>query len=236
MDDRNGMEQRDPPSTRRLIQWGGRGILYNPSRLSAVSLEWFDPRFWELRSLVRQRFDGRGQALAVETPAGPAVLRCFLRGGWVARWVSDRYLYLGQERSRAFREFDLLQALRERGRPVPEALAALCDRSGPSYRAALIMREIPGAQTLAELAEQLTPDQWADLRATLESFFVIGLSHPDLNARNILRDQDGHWFLIDFDRARLSGRPVDPRPMIRRLRRSFGRLGLQVAPAALGDL
>lgn len=227
------MEQRDPPSTRSLIQWGGRRILYNPSRLTTVSLEWFEPRFWSMRDLVRQRFEGRGQALAVDTPIGPVVLRRFLRGGWVARFVSDRYLFLGQQRSRAFREFDLLQKLFERGLPVPEPLAALCDQSGLSYRSALIMSEITGGQTLAELAGQLSPGQWAELRAMLRAFFAVGLRHPDLNARNILRDQEGRWYLIDFDRAGLTGRPVDPRPMVKRLQRSFRRLGLNIEPAEL---
>jgi 3-deoxy-D-manno-octulosonic acid kinase len=227
------MEQRDPPSTRSLVQWGGRRILYNPTRLTTVSLEWFDPRFWSMRNLVRQRFEGRGQALAVDTPAGPLVLRRFLRGGWVARWVRDRYLFLGQERSRAFREFDLLQKLFERGLPVPEPMAALCDQSGLTYRSALIMSEIAGGQTLADLADQLSSEQWSELRMTLRSFFEAGLRHPDLNARNILRDQQGRWYLIDFDRARLARRPVDPRPMIRRLQRSFRRLGVRIEAGAL---
>jgi len=229
------MEQHPRSSTRRLIQWGGRRILYNPSGLTTVSLEWFEPRFWSIRGLIRERFSGRGQALAVETPAGPAVLRQFLRGGWVARWVTDRYLYLGQQRSRAFREFDLLQDLFDRGLPVPKPLAALCDQSGLAYRAALIMTEIGGARTLAEIAEELSPDDWAALRTTLGAFFEVGLRHPDLNAKNILRDHDGRWFLIDFDRARLARGPVAPGPMIRRLQRSLDRLGLQIESSALAD-
>jgi len=227
------MEQQHPPSNQSLIQWGRRGILYNPSRLTTLSLEWFEPRFWALRGLVRRSFVGRGQVLAVDTPSGPAVLRRFLRGGWVARWVTDRYLFFGYVRSRAFREFDLLQELFNRGLPVPEPLAALCDRSGLTYRAALITREIPGAQPLSELAEDLSSDDWAGLRATLDSFFKAGLRHPDLNAKNILRDHHGRWHLIDFDRARILHRPSDPYPMIKRLKRSFGRLGLRIESSAL---
>jgi 3-deoxy-D-manno-octulosonic acid kinase len=224
------MARDHPASTRKLIQWGGHRILYNPSRLTTISLEWFDPAFWSMRDLVQRRFEGRGQALAIATPTGPAVLRRFLRGGWVSRLVRDRYLYLGPFRSRAFREYDLLRALFEQGLPVPEPLAALCDRRGLTYRAALITGEIPGARTLASLAAGLQDEDWHALRLTLDQFFAAGLKHPDLNAKNILRDQRGNWYLIDFDRARQAARRSDPAPMLRRLQRSLHRLGLPAAP------
>ena len=228
------MERHQPTSTHALIQWGHCSILYNVNRVQTVSREWFEPRFWALRGLIRRHFEGRGQALAVETPVGPVVLRCFQRGGWIARFVADRYLYLGQARSRAFREFVLLQALFKQGLPVPEPLLALCERSGLTYRAALITHEIAGAQTLADLAAELQREDWAELRASLDSFFAAGVRHPDLNAKNILRDRSGRWYLIDFDRARQGTSPADPRPMLRRLKRSLCSLGLPADASALG--
>ncbi|MEN1728379.1 MAG: 3-deoxy-D-manno-octulosonic acid kinase [Pseudomonadota bacterium] len=227
------MEQNEKSAIRSRFQWGRAAILYNPRRVTSISLEWFQPRFWELRSAVRQQFKGRTLALAVDTPAGPAVLRQFHRGGLMAPMLRDRYLFLGHERSRSFREFDVLQHLFQAGLPVPEPLAALCERSGFSYRAALITREIEGAQALADIALSLHPEDWKTLRKVLDRFFDAGLLHPDLNARNVLRDGAGHWYLIDFDRARVLPGKAPAAGMIARLQRSFKRLGLTVPASAL---
>ena len=221
------------PGARTQVRWGNYHILYNPARLDTISLEWFEPEFWLLRNAVRQRFQGRGQVLAVDCSVGPAVLRRYRRGGLVARLISDRYLYSGAGNSRSFREFELLGRLFDAGLPVPEPLAALCARRGVGYRAALLTHEIQGAQVLADIAESLSAQDWAELRATLSDFFTVGLNHPDLNARNVLRDSSGAWFLIDFDKAKLGSAPASPTPMINRLRRSFKRLGLQVDASAL---
>jgi 3-deoxy-D-manno-octulosonic acid kinase len=228
------MNQRHSSSTRDYAQLGDARILYNPTRLTAISREWFDASFWELRKAVRASFQGRGEALAVETSIGPVVLRRYRRGGWMARFVRDRYLYTGYERSRPFREFDVLQTLLERGLPVAEPLAALCERNGRSYRAALLTFEIEGSRTLADVAADLASSDWSELRDVLGEFFEAGLEHPDLNARNILRDRLGRWFLIDFDRARVHASARSPQPMLRRLLRSLAKEGVQLEPSLIG--
>lgn len=202
-------------------------ILYDGHTLPTVSLEWLQPNFWLLRQAVSARLGGRGQALAVETEVGPAVLRRYLRGGRVARLLDDRYLFTGYARSRAFREWSLLAELHAAGLPVPRPLAASCERSGPIYRAGLLTARINATRTLADVAEALAPEQWQALLETLDAFFAAGVVHPDLNARNLLLDQSERWFLIDFDRARRVQGRAPAAPMIRRLLRSFDRLGIQ---------
>jgi 3-deoxy-D-manno-octulosonic acid kinase len=169
---------------------------------------------------------GRGQAVFIESPIGPLVLRRCLRGGWVSRLFRETYLNLGPDRSRAFREFRLLKKLRELQLPVPEPVAASFEPSGLGYRAGLLTRFIPDARELAELAPDLSLSQWSDLGSTLEAFFSVGLSHPDLNARNLLLDRSGQWYLLDLDKAVLTGRPTNGRVMCRRLVRSLEKLCL----------
>jgi 3-deoxy-D-manno-octulosonic acid kinase len=206
------------------FQAGSTRILYDRDALTAVSLEWLQPQFWQIRKAVVDELGGRGQALKIDTAIGIAVLRRYLRGGQVARISHDRYLFTGYPRSRAFQEWRVLEHLHERGLPVPRPLAASCERRGLFYRAGLMTRYIDSALPLAQLASILTDADWQQLATTLEAFFQAGLIHADLNADNILRDGQGRWYLIDFDRARLQTRPADPLPMIARLSRSLDKL------------
>ncbi len=204
---------------------GSGAILYDAEILTAISSEWLHPEFWRIRDAVIGELGGRGQALVVETPAGPAVLRRCLRGGQVRRLSTDRYLFTGYASSRAFREWRILDHLFGSGLPVPRPLAASCERAGLTYRAGLLTRLIPGARTLLELAPDLDEVEIGQLAQVLERFFAAGLKHPDLNAGNILRDPQGQWFLIDLDRAKIQSGSARPGRMVGRLQRSLTKAG-----------
>jgi len=211
----------------QVFQAGPVRILYDPDRIDVVSPEWLLPDFWRQRQAVLAEFGGRGQALAVASSAGPAVLRRYLRGGLVARFIRDRYFFTGHERSRSFREWRLLARLSELGLPVPRPLVASCERLGTSYRAALMTRLIGPARSLTETGDSLHREGWRSLGVTLSRFFRAGVVHADLNASNLLIDDQGQWHVIDFDRGRLHNRPVNPAPMIRRLFRSLDKHGIE---------
>lgn len=204
--------------------------------MPAVSLEWLQPGFWEMRRAVSARFGGRGEALAVETEAGPAVLRRYRRGGHIARILTDQYFFNGYSGSRAFREWRLLAELFELGLSVPRPLVASCERRGLIYRAGLLTARVAAARPLAAVAETLQDRHWQGLVDTLSQFVDAGVVHPDLNANNILLDADDRWYLIDFDRARRVRGPAPARPMIQRLLRSFDRLGIEAGREHLSRL
>lgn len=208
------------------LQAGSLRILYDPSGLHVVSPEWLDPDFWRIRNDVLAEFGGRGQALAVNTEAGPAVLRRYLRGGLIAHVNRDRYCFTGYQRSRSFREYRVLARLHEMDLPVPQPLLAGCQRLGPIYRAAILTRLLANTISLPQAADILEPYHWRRLGKTLARFFRAGVVHPDLNAHNLLIDGEGHWYVIDFDRARIEDGPVDPEPMLKRLERSLDKLGI----------
>ena len=213
----------------RILKTAAGQMLFDPDRIESPRVEYFDPDWWQSQDQITARFKGRGQAVAVDGVLGPAVLKIYHRGGFARRISRSRYLYLGAPRTRAFQEWRVTQTLWQAGLPVAEPLAAFFQRSGLSYRAALISRQIEHAQTLADWARDqvLGHDGWQRIGRLLGAFAAFGLHHPDLNARNILIDTDEKLWWIDFDRARITSEPANPGVMHRRLLRSLNKLEIQ---------
>lgn len=211
----------------------GGAILFDRGALPQAPVALFEPA--RAQDAVRDR-GGRGEVWFLDTPAGPAVLRHYRRGGAVARLSRDRYLWSGAEQTRSFREFRLLLELCRRELPVPRPLAARFLRCDPlCYRADLLMQRIEQAESLAVLFPRLREDRAAldALGVMLARFHAAGVSHADLNAHNILRDPSGRWWLIDFDRGRLRDAEGDWwQGALARLQRSLRKLGVLDGSAA----
>jgi len=216
-----------------ILRFGPLAVLHDPERLAAPEPGWFDPAWWQARDAIRARYGGRGEALGVDGPTGPAVLRRYLRGGLVRHFNRSRFLYTGLERTRPWREWQLTRELWLAGLPVPQALAAAVERYGPMYQGALLTARIEGARTLSETATDLGTADWRRLGALLSDFAEAGLVHPDLNAGNVLIDQRDAFWLIDFDRATLSDRQGPKQAMLKRLLRSLNKLGCRYDETAL---
>jgi len=208
-------------------------ILYDADRLQRPSLSWFDPEYWHSLGGATLLDSGRGASWMVSTAAGSAVLKHYLRGGQMARLTRDRYVFTGWERSRALREWRLLASMRTMHLPVPQPLAALCSKNGRTYTAALLSQRIACATPLHAALQAASPAQAdAMLVSTLQAIADLhraAVYHPDMNFGNVLVDDSGKVWLIDFDRARLMTpgawrqRQALPR-MLARLRRSAQRL------------
>lgn len=174
-----------------------------------ITIDWFDPDFWGRKANLVDA-GGRGTAWFVDSPDGAMVLRQYRRGGFISKLSDRSYLYTGDARARSFAEFRLLTKLARLGLPVPEAIAALIQRKGLlTYRAALIVRRIPGAVPLPEAELVNEPDLWNQVGVMVRRFHDAGLDHVDLNCDNILV-AGSSLFLIDFDKCRLhSGQQKD---------------------------
>ncbi|MDL2190890.1 3-deoxy-D-manno-octulosonic acid kinase [Cobetia sp. LC6] len=231
-------------------------ILYDGETAPQMTPDWFMPSFWREHDAVTGEAPGRGASLFLDvcrlpaelqpanttaTPARRWALRPYRRGGLIAKLASQRYLYTGLERTRAFAELRLTERLYRQGLPVPEPVGACVWRHGLTYEAALITVLIPGARAFADdliaLEAQRLP-AGAELPDTLlrlldtaghaiRTVHDAGLEHVDLNARNLLIDERGRVYVIDLDRCQLHAKtPWDARwreSNLSRLGRSLAR-------------
>jgi 3-deoxy-D-manno-octulosonic acid kinase len=207
---------------------GEGALLFDPALMPQADTALFHPGGAEPVAV-----GGRGAAWFVRTDAGDAVLRHYRRGGMAARFSRDTYLWHGAERTRSFREFRLLRALRERGLPVPTPLAAAYWRSGTGYRAALLVSRITGAESMGALLDRGAEPPWRAIGGALARFQRAGACHADLNVDNVLMDADGKPWLIDFDRGTLRAPARGwQQANLARLRRSLRkRIGARVESA-----
>lgn len=157
---------------------------------------------------------GRGQAHRVDHGEQLWVLRHYRRGGWVARFNPDRYPATTTSLSRGMQELVLLREMVSLGLPVPEGVAARCVRQRPwmgqwsPYRADILVSFIPNTRNLAQWLDHhgLTPETWTAVGRTIAQLHHHQVHHSDLNCHNILLNNKGQVWLIDFDKcARRSG-------------------------------
>ncbi|MEI7036958.1 3-deoxy-D-manno-octulosonic acid kinase [Fulvimonas yonginensis] len=211
----------------QIREEAGGTVLSLASLPATVDTRWFEPDFWRARGALRAQAGGRGGVAVVDTPAGTGVLRHYRRGGLVARFNRDRYLWTGASRTRSFAEFRLLAHAVALGLPAPQPLAACYRRHGLFYTADLITRQIAGAQTLAQCLAtgRLDADLARETGALVARFHREGIRHADLNAHNVLVTAEA-LYLIDFDRGELRAPGEGWRlANLSRLHRSLRKLG-----------
>ncbi|MFT4178082.1 MAG: 3-deoxy-D-manno-octulosonic acid kinase [Thermomonas sp.] len=180
---------------------GYGAVLFDRTQLRQPDPAWFNPKHWgEAAQPVSE--GGRGGAWFIDMGGGEAVLRHYLRGGWMAKFSREGHLWRGINRVRSFAEFRLLRELRAKKLPVPLPFAACYRREGLRYTASILLQRLPGVRPLASLAlEGDAP--WEQTGELVARFHRAGLDHADLNAHNILFDAEGKGWMIDFDRSRL---------------------------------
>lgn len=181
---------------------------------------------------------GRAEHAVVALPDGGAgVVRRYHRGGLIRHLNRDRY-FVGH---RAFEELRATERARAAGVRAPEVLMAAERSAGMGYRALFATRRIDGVvgadRWLGEAGEAELP-ALRDAGEQIRHMHEAGIAHPDLNLKNLLvsRGRDGapSVHLIDFDRARMTERPIaaDRRARdLRRLARSARKLGVSLEGA-----
>jgi 3-deoxy-D-manno-octulosonic acid kinase len=203
-------------------------ILYDAALFEDVSEALFDASLWPESIPVAGglRSSGRGNTAIVRGDRGEFVLRHFMRGGLVSRFVGDSYLWLGEDATRAFREWRLLAKLVAMELPVPRPAAARYVRNGLGYRADMLTVRIAGVRSLADriAAEPCEGNFWEGLGAAIASFHKSGVCHADLNAYNVQLDREDKAWLIDFDRGRLRQPGKWQAQNLARLKRSLEKI------------
>lgn len=212
-----------------VVRLGADSVIVDAARASEVSPQWFDAEDWRRRGASPLGNSGRGTVFKLDTHGETWTLRHYRRGGVVAKLVLDHYVWLGLERTRAFREFRLLCDLHTEGFPVPRPIAARVTRTGPVYRADIVTQLLVGTRTLSSYLVETGParEAWVEIGRVLRQLHDRGVDHPDLTAHNLLLDAQGRVFVVDFDNTRIRPRGGWQRAGIKRLQRSLRKVALE---------
>jgi 3-deoxy-D-manno-octulosonic acid kinase len=212
-------------------------MLYDASRMDQPGFAAFEREYWRGRGALEEVAGGRGTVAFVHDAGRRWVLRHYRRGGLVARFLDDTYLYTGAARTRAHAEFRLLRRLREWGLPVPVPIAARYVRAGLVYRADLITEELPTRLTLARAlaAGPLEPATWRAVGRCIAGLHGRGVQHADLNAHNLLLGAGGEVYVLDFDRGRIRARGAWEDRVLERLHRSLAKVTGGLPAGRCGD-
>jgi 3-deoxy-D-manno-octulosonic acid kinase len=212
-------------------------MLYDASLPGQSQDDLFDLEAWRRHGTVEPQAGGRGAIVFLRDGARRWVLRHYRRGGAVARLLGDRYLYMGADRTRAFREWRLLRTLAALALPAPRPVAARYLRAGIFYTADLLTEELPSRLTLAQAlaAGPLPTQRWADVGCCIGAFHARGVRHADLNAHNIVLGAGREVYLLDFDRGRIGARGDWEEAVLERLERSLRKVTRDLPPDRFGD-
>ena len=229
----------------KIFQKNNSHILYDACAISKPSENLFDPVWLEQNAQIKQiglaqdvngeasgekMAMGRGAAWSVNYDNQDWVLRHYKRGGMVAHWNKAFYLGVSLSSTRAWKEWYFLNSLFSLGLPVPQPIAAYVNwtysRMFCLYTAAILIKEIPSAVTLAEKCQQQGIDEetWKSVGACIQIFHRQGVYHADLNANNILFDPSNKVYLIDFDKSCIKSNGVWKSENLKRLHRSLNKL------------
>lgn len=187
----------------RIQRIGQRHILYDAALIEHPDVSLFSPSAEQTQSSQQKTAAGRGEAVFFKHHGLNLVLKHYHRGGMVARFMGDRYFGFRPGNSRSFKEWQLLGRLQLLGLPAPVPVAASMIQRGVLQQADLVTKEIPDVTTLADILSQnkLSAEDWQAIGLCIRQFHNHDVFHADLNARNILLDQNAKVYLVDFDKG-----------------------------------
>ncbi len=194
---------------RQITASGQSVIVYDDDLISHIDETLFDAARWSQAVAVDGIGSGRGKVLFIEHDDQQWVLRHYCRGGMARRLSADQFLWFGLHRTRAFREWALLEHMYSSVLPVPRPVAARVERRGVVYTADLITARIADVTTLSERLSGTaqSAETWRSVGKLIASFHTAGICHADLNAHNIQIDAENRLYLLDFDRGRAMDAP-----------------------------
>lgn len=200
-------------------------ILYDRQIINQISEDRFAPQGWLHSELIGGELGsgGRGNTYFVGNVPRQFVLRHFVRGGLFGRLNRDRYIFSGEDETRAFAEWRLLAKMADFDLRVPRPAAARYVRRGTFYRADIITVRIPDVRPLSSVIAESARDQdfWASVGEGIHRFHDAGVFHADMNAYNLQIDAQDRLWMLDFDKGRLRQPGAWQQKTLDRLHRSL---------------
>ena len=212
------------PCQLEVIDSSSYYFAYDANKIDQPSVDIFNSEYWQSQQAIVGTAQGRGTTYFIDYQQQAWVLKHYYRGGLIGKLIKDKYIYLGIEKTRAKREFDLLVTMQALQLPCPAPIAIGIKKHALTYQADLITERIQHSQDVVGILEKqtLSAEQWQLIGKTIQDFHQHGIYHDDLNCHNILLDNQNQVWLIDFDRG--EQKPIDKgwqRDNLDRLLRSF---------------
>ncbi len=205
-------------------------ILYDKSIINQISEDRFSPNGWLHAEILVGKLgaSGRGNTMFVGNVPRQFVLRQFIRGGLVGKFVRDHYFWTGERNTRSFAEWRILAKMAEHDLRVPRPAAARYSRYGTFYTAEIITVRIPGVRPLSEVIAEAPRDDefWTSIGAAIHHFHEVGVYHADMNAYNLQIDEHDNLWMLDFDKGRLMQPGPWRQQTLNRLHRSLKKVGM----------
>lgn len=203
-------------------------ILYDRQVISSIDESRFVAGNWLHSEPVPGRLGsgGRGNTMFIGNIPRQFVLRHYIRGGLIGKFVKDKYIWGGADNSRPFREWRMLAKMADSGLRVPRPAAARYTRVGPFYTADLITVRVPQVHALSTWIHEQAGGAsfWQDLGAAIFEFHANGVFHADMNAYNLQIDSAGKLWMLDFDRGKLLPAGAWQQQTLARLHRSLQKI------------
>lgn len=205
----------------------GQHIRYDSDIFNNIEDVSFKSKVWAQRSAIVGFAEGRGTTFFIQHQGRDFVLRHYQRGGLISKVLKDQYIWFGLRYTRPWREWKLLENMQKKGLPVPVPAAIKVERKGLLYTADIMMHRIPHARSLMQIliAEELAEGYWISIGSIIRRFHEHGIYHSDLNANNIMVDDGGRCYLIDFDRCGIRNPDLKwQKENLLRLKRSLNKI------------
>ncbi len=212
-------------------QYGRQFILSDAAAPNHITPDWFKTEYWQQHGGISPVELGRGAAWFIHAHEQEQhyVLRHYRRGGLIANISLDHYLWTGLDSTRAWREWKLLAHIQGCGLPGPKPLAARVVRHGLFYSADIMTHKLGDTVTLSSYlsGDKLSASKWQSIGSCIRKFHNADIYHADLNAHNLLLDDKGRVYIIDFDKGRIDMGSSWHSKNLQRLHHSLDKLSRQ---------
>ena len=178
----------------KVVTSGAHAVLHDAALREHVDASWFDPAHWQGARGVERETSGRGAVLIVPHGDETWVVRHYRRGGYVARFIEDHYIWLGARAyALRFASGGYCVACTMRVARAESDRGARASARDFSTRRTSSRRTCPTRASCRRSSREhdVPAECWRRIGRMVRAVHAHGVDHPDLTAHNILLDARG---------------------------------------------